>query len=117
MLIKEALGRVYGSGEPNRIKVGVLQQKDLRAIAEVKMPDLNALDVEAAMKVVAGTARSMGVLVEGIDSAAAILQFEEDGPPPDVGIKRESEPGAVGAAPGGEGDAAPEPAAEAGSDG
>ena len=83
VLIKEALSMERASGEPNRIKVGVLEQKDLRSIAETKMPDLNALDVEAAMKVVAGTARSMGVLVRGIDSAAAIIEFEE-APPPEL---------------------------------
>ena len=52
-----------GSGEPNRNKVGTISQAQLRAIAERKMPDLNANDVEAAMNIVAGTARSMGVEV------------------------------------------------------
>ena len=64
VLIKEALGLTSGSGEPNRNKVGTLTTAQLRDIAETKMPDLNANDVEAAMKVVAGTARSMGVEVE-----------------------------------------------------
>jgi large subunit ribosomal protein L11 len=64
VLIKEALGLQSGSGEPNRNKVGTLTTAQLRDIAEVKMPDLNANDVEAAMKVVAGTARSMGVEVQ-----------------------------------------------------
>src|SRR6478736_666780 len=63
VLIKEALGIASGSGEPNRNKVGTLTRAQLRDIAETKMPDLNANDVEAAMKVVAGTARSMGVEV------------------------------------------------------
>ena len=53
-----------GSGEPNRNKVGKLTKDQLRSIAETKMPDLNANNVEAAMKIVAGTARSMGVEVE-----------------------------------------------------
>ena len=61
VLIKEALRIDKGSGEPNREKVGRLSQAQLRSIAETKMPDLNARDVEQAMKVVAGTARSMGV--------------------------------------------------------
>jgi large subunit ribosomal protein L11 len=61
VLIKEALRIDKGSGEPNREKVGRLTQAQLRSIAETKMPDLNARDVEEAMKVIAGTARSMGV--------------------------------------------------------
>ena len=64
VLIKEALRLEKGSGEPNREKVGRLSRDQLRSIAETKMPDLNARDVEEAMKVVAGTARSMGVEVE-----------------------------------------------------
>jgi large subunit ribosomal protein L11 len=61
VLIKEALRLERGSGEPNREKVGRLTRDQVRQIAETKMPDLNARDVEEAMKVVAGTARSMGV--------------------------------------------------------
>jgi large subunit ribosomal protein L11 len=61
VLIKEALGLESGSGEPNRNKVGRLTRAQLRSIAEVKMPDLNARDVDEAVKVIAGTARSMGV--------------------------------------------------------
>ncbi len=61
VLIKEALRLERGSGEPNREKVGRLSRDQIRQIAETKMPDLNARDVEEAMKVVAGTARSMGV--------------------------------------------------------
>ena len=61
VLIKEALRLEKGSGEPNREKVGRLGRDQIRQIAETKMPDLNARDVEEAMKVVAGTARSMGV--------------------------------------------------------
>jgi large subunit ribosomal protein L11 len=64
VLIKEALNLQSGSAEPNRVKVGKLTQAQLRSIAETKMPDLNANDVEAAMLVIAGTARSMGVEVE-----------------------------------------------------
>jgi large subunit ribosomal protein L11 len=64
VLIKEALNLKSGSGEPNKTKVGTLTRAQLKEIAEVKMPDLNANDVEAAMSIVAGTARSMGVEVE-----------------------------------------------------
>jgi large subunit ribosomal protein L11 len=64
VLIKEALNLEKGSGEPNREKVGRLSQAQLRQIAETKMPDLNARDVEQAMLVIAGTARSMGVEVQ-----------------------------------------------------
>ena len=64
VLIKEALSIEKGSGEPNREKVGILRRDQLRQIAETKLEDLNARDVDQAMKVVAGTARSMGVDVE-----------------------------------------------------
>lgn len=62
-LIKKALGIPSGSGVPNRTKVGTLSQDQLRQIAETKMPDLNANDVEGAMNIIAGTARSMGVTI------------------------------------------------------
>ncbi|MHB1469689.1 MAG: 50S ribosomal protein L11 [Solirubrobacteraceae bacterium] len=64
ILIKQALRVGKGSGEPNRTKVGKLSQDQLRAIAERKLPDLNAHDVEHGMAIIAGTARSMGVEVE-----------------------------------------------------
>jgi large subunit ribosomal protein L11 len=64
VLIKKALGLEKGSGEPNRTKVGRITRAQVREIAQLKMPDLNANDVEAAMRQVAGTARSMGVDVE-----------------------------------------------------
>jgi len=64
ILILKALGQQKGSGEPNKNKVGTLSKAQLKEIATTKMPDLNANDVEAGMKVIAGTARSMGVLVE-----------------------------------------------------
>ena len=63
VLIKKALGLKSGSGAPNKTKVGTLSQAQLREIAEKKMPDLNAASIEAAMSVIAGTARSMGVVV------------------------------------------------------
>ncbi len=64
VLIKEALNLDKGSPEPNREKVGRLTKAQCRSIAEIKLEDLNARDVDAAMRVVAGTARSMGVEVE-----------------------------------------------------
>jgi large subunit ribosomal protein L11 len=64
VLIRMAMGIPKGSGVPNREKVGKLSKAKLREIAEMKMPDLNANDVEAAMKMIAGTARSMGVEIE-----------------------------------------------------
>ena len=62
-LIKKAAGIESGSGEPNRTKVGSLSRAQLKQIAESKMADLNANDVDAAMKIIAGTARSMGIEV------------------------------------------------------
>ena len=63
-LIIEFAGIKKGSGEPNKEKVGVLKKNKVKEIAEIKMPDLNANDVDAAMRMVEGTARSMGVTVE-----------------------------------------------------
>ncbi len=64
VLIKKAAGIQKGAGNPLRDKVGKLSQKSLEEIAKQKLPDLNANDVEAAKKIIAGTARSMGVEVE-----------------------------------------------------
>ena len=64
VLIKKACKIQSGSGTPNRTKVAQLSKADLRSIAETKMPDLNAASIEAAMSMIAGTARSMGVTVE-----------------------------------------------------
>jgi len=63
-LILEAIGVKKGSGEPNREKVGTISMNKIREIAEIKMPDINAYDIEAAAKMVAGTARSMGVEIK-----------------------------------------------------
>jgi len=65
VLLKKAANIAKGSGEPNKTKVGKVTMKDVREIAQLKMPDLNASDLEAATKIVLGTARSMGVEVEG----------------------------------------------------
>ena len=63
-LIKQAAGLEKGSGEPNRMKVGRLSRDQVRRIAETKMPDLNARDIDQAARIIAGTARSMGVEVD-----------------------------------------------------
>jgi large subunit ribosomal protein L11 len=64
ILIKQAIGLDKGSGEPNRNKVGTISKAQVRAIAEQKMPDLNANDLDSAEKIIAGTARQMGITVE-----------------------------------------------------
>jgi len=64
VLLKQAAGIEKGSGEPNRNKVGKVTQKQIEEIAASKMQDLNANDVESAAKIIAGTARSMGLTVE-----------------------------------------------------
>ena len=63
VLIRQAAGIPKGSGNPRKEKVGKITKDQLRQIAEVKMPDLNAHDIDAAMNILAGTARSMGVTV------------------------------------------------------
>ncbi|MDX6663929.1 MAG: large subunit ribosomal protein [Solirubrobacteraceae bacterium] len=63
VLIKQAINIQKGSGEPHKEKVGKITESQLRAIAEKKLPDLNANDVDAAIRIIAGTARSMGVEV------------------------------------------------------
>ncbi len=64
VLLKRAAGIAKGSGEPNRNKVGTVTDKQVEEIAKTKMPDLNAADIEAAKRIIAGTARSMGLEVE-----------------------------------------------------
>ena len=64
-LILEAAGIPKGSGEPNKEKVGTVTSAQIKEIAEIKMPDLNASNVESAMRMIAGTARSMGIIVKG----------------------------------------------------
>jgi large subunit ribosomal protein L11 len=64
-LIKKAAGVAKGSGEPHKTKVAKLTRDQVRAIARTKMEDLNATDIEAAANIIAGTARSMGITVEG----------------------------------------------------
>ncbi|HHW69922.1 MAG TPA: 50S ribosomal protein L11 [Clostridiales bacterium] len=64
ILLKKAAGIDKGSGEPDKVKVAKVTKEQVREIAELKMPDLNAASIEAAMSMVAGTARSMGITVE-----------------------------------------------------
>ncbi len=63
-LLKKAAGIQSGAGNPKTTKVGSISQAKLKEIAEMKMPDLNANDVEAAMRIIAGTARNMGIAIE-----------------------------------------------------
>lgn len=64
VLLKKAAKIEKGSGEPNKVKVATVTRDQIREIAETKMPDLNAADIEGAMKIIEGTARSMGITVE-----------------------------------------------------
>ena len=64
ILLKKAAGIASGSGVPNQNKVGTVSMEQVREIAQLKMPDLNANDLEAAVRMVAGTARSMGIVVQ-----------------------------------------------------
>jgi large subunit ribosomal protein L11 len=64
VLIMKALGLGKGSGEPNRTKVGIITRAQLEEIARMKMPDLNAADLDAAVRIIEGTCRSMGVSVQ-----------------------------------------------------
>jgi large subunit ribosomal protein L11 len=66
VLIKKALGLQSGSATPNKVKVGKISRAQLEAIAKAKMPDLSAADMEAAIRTIAGSARSMGVDSEGV---------------------------------------------------
>lgn len=65
VLLKKAMGLEHGSGVPNKDKVGKIAMDKVREIAELKMQDMNAASLEAAISMVAGTARSMGIVVEG----------------------------------------------------
>ncbi len=65
VLLKKAAGLAKASGEPNREKVATVTRAQLKEIAETKMPDLNTVDIDAAIKMIAGTARSMGIEVAG----------------------------------------------------
>ena len=65
VLLKKALNIEKGSGEPNKLKVATISREKVKEIAQQKLEDLNALDLDAAVKIIEGTARSMGIVVEG----------------------------------------------------
>jgi large subunit ribosomal protein L11 len=65
VLLRKAVGSEKGSPEPNRVKVGQVSREKIREIAKLKMPDLNAHTIEAAERIIAGTARNMGITIEG----------------------------------------------------
>jgi large subunit ribosomal protein L11 len=65
VLLRKAAGLEKGSGEPNRNKVGKVTRAQVREIAQIKMKDMNAVDLEGAMRMIEGTARNMGILIEG----------------------------------------------------
>ena len=85
VLLKKALGIQKGSGEPNREKVGVVTRAQLEDIAKTKEPDLNAADLDAAVKIIAGTARSMGIDTEEIAAAARADGAASDSMPSGAG--------------------------------
>ncbi|MDQ6950976.1 MAG: 50S ribosomal protein L11 [Mariprofundales bacterium] len=68
VLLLKAAGVSKGSAEPNKVKVATVTADQIREIATTKMPDLNCYDVEAGMRIVAGTAKSMGLIVEGMEA-------------------------------------------------
>jgi large subunit ribosomal protein L11 len=78
VLIKRAIGLTKGSGEPNREKVGQITRAQLEEIAQTKMEDLNATDLDAAVSMIVGTARSMGVVVAGSAEAKEAEQKKRD---------------------------------------
>lgn len=67
VLLKRAANIATGSGEPNKVKVGTVSRAQVEEIARTKMPDLNVYDLDAAVRIIAGTARSMGIEVEGFE--------------------------------------------------
>jgi large subunit ribosomal protein L11 len=77
VLLKEAAGLETASGEPNRAKVGTVTQAQVREIAETKMEDLNATEIEAAMRMIAGTARSMGIEIAATAAEARRMEQEQ----------------------------------------
>ena len=70
VLLKRAANIVSGAGEPNKETVGTVSRAQVEEIARTKMPDLNVYDVDAAVKIIAGTARSMGIKIEGLEEGA-----------------------------------------------
>ena len=78
VLLRQAARIPKGSPESNREKVGSVNREQVRQIAETKMPDLNANDIDAAMKIIEGTARSMGLIIEGKDSMDLLVERSEE---------------------------------------
>ena len=77
-LLLEAAGLKKGSGEPNREKVGMVKPKQLKEIAKTKWEDLNASDMDSAVRMIAGTARSMGLVVEGSGEEVTTVEASEE---------------------------------------
>jgi len=77
-LLLEAAGLKKGSGEPNREKVGIVKPKQLKEIAKTKWEDLNASDMDSAVRMIAGTARSMGLIVEGSGEEVTTVEASEE---------------------------------------
>lgn len=114
VLIKQAIKLERGSGEPNRVKVGRINERDIEAIAEVKMVDLNAVSIEAAKSIIRGTARSMGVLVEGEVGEIASAEEIEASRAAAVEVSAPAPVAAAGAEPGEAVDGPPAETAEQG---
>lgn len=98
VLIKKELGLEKGSGEPNKEVVGEITRAQLETIAKIKMPDMNCYDIDAAVRIISGTARSMGVRVEGSDHPSDHMPaaLQEESPAQDG---EEVSDGAAGQAP------------------
>ena len=77
-LLLEAAGLKKGSGEPNREKIGMVKPKQLKEIAKTKWEDLNASDMDSAVRMIAGTARSMGLVVEGSGEEVTTVEVSEE---------------------------------------
>ena len=91
MLLKKAVGLAKGSGESGRESVGTVTRKQLEEIAEIKKADLSSVDLEGAVKIIEGTARSMGIHIEGTDLPANIKIAEEKGEETDSTVETPAE--------------------------
>ena len=84
ILLKKAASIPKGSGEPNRTKVARISLEKVKEIAEMKMEDLNSNDIESAIKVISGTARSMGIEIKGVSDSGQEIAAPEDAAPADA---------------------------------
>ena len=84
ILLKKAASIPKGSGEPNRTKVARISLEKVKEIAEMKMEDLNSNDIESAIKVISGTARSMGIEIKGVSDSGQEIAAQEDAAPADA---------------------------------